>query len=132
MFAPQLRLSDTLKDNAPMILHITSRAEWEAAQRQGVYAADSLAAEGFIHCSTPAQVLGPANAFFRGQAGLVLLQIDPSRLMSPLVYEDLYAGGQDFPHIYGPLNLDAVTGVVDFPPGPDGAFVLPAGISQKA
>ena len=108
-----------------MILHITTGAEWEAAQAQGAYRADSLATEGFIQCSTPEQVLGPANAFYHGQQGLILLLIDEARLAARLVYEDTHGAGTDFPHIYGPLNLDAVTGIVPFPSRPDGSFELP-------
>lgn len=108
-----------------MILHITRRSDWEAAQAMGDYRLDSLDTEGFIHCSTPEQVLGPANELYRGQPELVLLVIDPSRLEARLVYEDLYASGIAFPHIYGPLNLDAVVKVVPFPPGSDGSFELP-------
>ncbi len=108
-----------------MILHITTGAEWEAAQAQGEYRADSLATEEFIHCSTPEQVLGPANAFYHGRQGLVLLLIDEAQLVARLVYEDTHGAGMDFPHIYGPLNLDAVTGVVPFPARPDGTFELP-------
>lgn len=108
-----------------MILHITSRADWEAAQALGDYRLDTLETEGFIHCSTPKQVLGPANEFYRGRHDLVLLVIDPTRLAVELVYEDCYETGAAFPHIYGPLNLDAVTSVVPFPPRPDGTFELP-------
>ncbi len=111
-----------------MILHIVSRAEWEAAVQSGAaYEAPSLADEGFIHCSTAAQVLGPANEFYRGQDELVLLVIDPDKLTAELVYEDCYEKGEKFPHIYGPLNLEAVVEVVDFPAGPDGIFSLPPG-----
>ncbi len=109
-----------------MILHIASREEWAAARALGEYRAGSLAGEGFIHCSTPSQVLGPADALFRGRTDLVLLVIDPARLRVPLVYEDSHGNGVLFPHLYGPLNLDAVTRVVPFPPGPDGRFALPA------
>ncbi len=108
-----------------MILHIARREEWEAAHASGDYRADTLMTEGFIHCSTPAQVLGPANEMFRGQAGLLLLVIDPARLAAELVYEDCYETGQAFPHIYGPLNLDAVVRAVPFPPNGDGRFSLP-------
>ncbi len=108
-----------------MILHITTRADWEGAQALGDYRLNTLETEGFIHCSTLEQVLGPANEFYRGRSDLVLLVIDPARLAAELVYEDCYETGTAFPHIYGPLNLDAVTKVVPFPPRPDGTFVLP-------
>jgi len=109
-----------------MILHIAHRDDWEAALAAGEYRAGSLATEGFIHCSTPEQVLIPANERYQGQRGLLLLVIDPNRLATNLVYEDCYETGMTFPHIYGPLNLDAVLRVVPFPPGPDGRFSLPA------
>jgi uncharacterized protein (DUF952 family) len=109
-----------------MILHITTRADWEAARALGDYRLDTLNTEGFIHCSTPEQVLGTADLFYRGQSGLVLLVIDPARLSAKLVYEDSHGTGNLFPHIYGPLNLDAVVRVVPFSPLPDGSFVLPA------
>jgi len=108
-----------------MILHIAHRHDWEEALLTGDYRANTLAAEGFIHCSTPEQVLGPANALYAGQTDLVLLVIDPPRLEAPLLYEDCYEAGQAFPHIYGPLNLNAVTRVVPFPHSPDGTFTLP-------
>ena len=108
-----------------MILHIAAVSDWEEAQVVGEYRLDTLETEGFIHCSTPQQVLGPANEFYRGQTGLVLLCIDEAQVQSPIVYEDCYEIGQAFPHIYGPLNLDAVTAVLPFPPNADGTFTLP-------
>ena len=109
-----------------MILHITTRDDWEAAQAKGDYRLNTLATEGFIHCSTPEQVLGPANEFYRGRPDLLLLVIDPARLEAKLVYEDLYESGTIFPHIYGPLNLDAVINVLPFPMRTDGTFEMPA------
>ena len=108
-----------------MILHIAYRDEWETAQASGDYRADTLVSEGFIHCSTPTQVLGPANEIYQGQTDLLLLVIDPARLTAGLIYEDCYETGQAFPHIYGPLNLDAVVRAVPFPPNGDGGFSLP-------
>ena len=109
-----------------MILHIAAVDHWEEAQALGEYRLDTLATEGFIHCSTPQQVLGPANEFYRGRSDLVLLIIDPVRLEARLVYEDSYESGTIFPHIYGPLNLEAVINVLPFPARPDGTFELPA------
>ena len=113
-----------------LIVHITTQAAWQEAQSSGVYVGDTLATDGFIHCSTPAQVIQVANERFRGQPGLVLLCMVEERLSSELRYEDCYASGEAFPHIYGPLPVTEVTRVVDFPPEPDGDFSLPALLDQ--
>ncbi|WP_374689003.1 DUF952 domain-containing protein [Promineifilum sp.] len=113
-----------------MILHIAYRHDWEAALLTGDYRANTLTSEGFIHCSTPEQVLGPANALYAGQTDLVLLVIDPPRLTADLVYEDCYEAGQAFPHIYGPLNLEAVEEVIPFAAGVSGIFTLPLELEQ--
>ena len=109
------------------ILHISSRADWHSAQAEGSYKADSLSAQGFIHCSRPDQVLGVANSpnRFDGQDGLVLLCIDPDLVRAEIRHENLDGGDDLFPHIYGPLNLDAVTDTLDFTRGDDGRFNLP-------
>ncbi len=109
-----------------MILHATIREAWVAAQKNGRFEADSLAGQGFIHCSKVDQILRVANMLYRGQKGMVLLVIDPLRLVSTLRWEP----GEDlrealFPHVYGPINLDAVVEVLDFEPGPNGLFSLP-------
>jgi uncharacterized protein (DUF952 family) len=112
------------------IYHITSRCAWAVAQKSGVYAADSLASVGFMHCSRKAQILRVANAFYPSQHGLVILEIDPEILQPELRWE---AGADKvdelFPHLYGLLNLEAVVRVFDFEPGVEGEFSLPAGIT---
>jgi uncharacterized protein (DUF952 family) len=115
-----------------MILHITTYKDWDAAGSAGKYTASSLGTEGFIHCSTVKQAVDTASIFFRGQKGLALLCIDEGRLNAELKYEPPTGGGAHdpdvghlFPHIYGPINLDAVVKVVDFPPNQDGSFTLP-------
>lgn len=107
------------------IYHITLLSDWQREAPAGTYRAESLNTEGFIHCSTAEQIIGTANAIFRGQTGLVLLCLAESRIKPPVVYEDCYETGMQFPHIYGPLNLDAVAYVLPFPPRPDGTFELP-------
>ncbi len=116
-----------------MILHITSRAEWAEAQARGAYIAPSLEAEGFIHCSTEKQVAHVANSFYRGQNELVLLNIDEAKLKPELKWEapagPPAAGiseSDSFPHIFGPINLDAVASVLDFAADPaSGTFSPP-------
>jgi uncharacterized protein (DUF952 family) len=104
------------------ILHITTARAWADAKGAGVYAADSLATEGFIHCSKPEQVVWVANLRFRGRTDLVLLHIDPSRLDAKVVYENLEGGEQLFPHIYGAIPVSAVVDVMAFQPMADGRF----------
>jgi uncharacterized protein (DUF952 family) len=108
-----------------IILHIARQENWEEAQASGLYRAGTLMTEGFIHCSTPEQVVGVANTWFRGQRGLVLLCIDTEALEAEVRYENLESGDELFPHAYGPLNLEAVVRVLDFEPQADGAFALP-------
>lgn len=100
-----------------------------AAQRAGEYRVStfgrSLDEVGYIHCSFAGQVTAVAERIFRGEAGLVLLVIDPGRLVAPLRHENLEGAQELFPHIYGPLNTDAVVGVEDFRRGPDGRFAMP-------
>ncbi len=106
------------------LFHITRRADWQKALEDGAYQADSLASQGFIHCSTRAQVVGVANNIYRGQHGLVLLEIDSRRVQPEIRHENLEGGTDLFPHIYGPLNLEAVEKVIEFEPGADGRFTL--------
>jgi uncharacterized protein (DUF952 family) len=111
-----------------LIFHITSAADWQRAQSEGSYRANSLTTEGFIHCSTQAQIVRTANKYYAGQTGLVLLCIHEEAVRAEVRYEDFNAGDL-FPHIYGPIPLEAVIRVVNFPPGAEGKFTLPAEIA---
>ena len=95
----------------PIIYHVTTAAEWKAAQEKGVYEAASLKAEGFIHCSEEHQVAGVLERYFSGQDNLLKLIIDTTRLTSRYVQEWSPSVRDTFPHIYGPINLDAVNKV---------------------
>ena len=102
--------------------HIASWARWSAAQASGLYRAESLILEGFIHCSTSEQLIGVANELYAGQEGLVLLEIDSGKISAKIRYEDCYDTGQVFPHIYGPIPIESVVRVIDFSPDEDGRF----------
>lgn len=92
------------------ILHITTPAAWAKAREDGELTTPSLSEEGFIHCSTFAQVESTADRIFRGSGDLLALQVEIPRLSAPLKWERATDVGDDFPHIYGPLNVDAVAG----------------------
>jgi uncharacterized protein (DUF952 family) len=103
------------------IFHLALRSDWETARRHGSYTVSTLgrtlAEEGFIHASRADQWQGVRDAFY-GEVGepLVLLVIDTDRLASPVVEETPPDSSETFPHIYGPLNTDAVAQVVPLDP----------------
>ena len=117
-----------------MILHLLSRESWAEAQAHGQLVAPSVATEGFAHCSTEHQMVDVANKYYRGAPNMVLLNIDPAKLVSELKFEPpAHIDGSPalpheplFPHIYGPINLDAVIEVIDFPCDASGTFTTPA------
>ena len=92
----------------PNIYHITTREAWEQALTKGFYEAASLHLEGFIHCSTDQQVEGVLQRYYSGKKDLVKLVIDTEKLKSPLHYELAPSVNEKFPHIYGPLEVEAV------------------------
>lgn len=102
--------------DAPVIYHLTTLQEWEDAQDKGIYEPPSYQREGFIHCSTEEQLEDVMQKHFKQHENLVKLIIDPSRLTSSLRYDKDGEQQQEFPHIYGPLNLEAVTQIVFLDP----------------
>lgn len=102
----------------PHILHITERALWDAARERGTYEMSTrgrtLREEGFVHCSTRAQLPGVAAFLYGSYDGpddLVVLVVDPARLDVPLKYEAPEPGAEEFPHVYGPIPVSAVVDV---------------------
>ena len=96
------------------VFHITTQEAWQAAQANGALT------PAFIHCSQVEQILWVANGIFRGQDDLLLLEIDPRRLQAEIHWD--FVENTFFPHIYGPLNIDAVTTARPFVPDADGIF----------
>ena len=100
----------------------------DGVRRADVYRPDSLRDEGLIHCSYADQVCRVANFLYAGQADLVLLEIDGSRVGADVVDEDLCGSGEPFPHIYGELSWEAVVALHAFPCAEDGTFQLPSAL----
>lgn len=112
------------KSSNEHILHLVSREDWERARAGPDYRGDTLDREGFIHCSTRNQIVKTANRFYPGRTDLLLLCIDPKKVTAEIRYEPA-EDNERFPHIYGPLNLEAVERVITFEPNPNGVFSLP-------
>ncbi len=107
------------------IIHITRRKLWNEAKRKGIYVSESLDSDGFIHCSDINQVTKVANSLFKGQRDLVLLYINEDKVDAEIKYEDLYNAGEDYPHIYGPINIDAIEDIKDLILNQEDNFELP-------
>lgn len=98
------------------IFHLTTESEWQAALREGRYTGSTrgrtLAEEGFIHASRADQWQDVRRRFYADVTEpLVLLVIDTGLLDVPVIPEAA-PGGEEFPHVYGPLNLNAVVQAV--------------------
>lgn len=93
------------------------------------YRAPSLATEGFIHCSYRHQVEWAANKFYTTASELLLLSLDPNRVVSPVRDEDSGAG-ELFPHIYGPIPLTAVVAIDRMTRDAGGRWVVPGTVAD--
>ncbi len=107
------------------IYKIAPRSLWLEAERQGRFTGAPVdLADGFVHFSTADQVRETAARHFAGQDDLLLIAVDEAKLGPALKYEPS-RGGALFPHLYGPLLLDAVNWVRPLPLGGDGTHVFP-------
>lgn len=109
-----------------LIYHVAYSKDWDEALASGKYEVSTrgrtLQEQGFIHGGQISQVEPVANSFYAGEKGLVVLVIDEGRVTSEIKYDDVPGWDLPFPHIYGPLNVDAVTDVVPLEAGADGRF----------
>ena len=114
-----------------MIYHILSKAVWREQELTAPYRHASLSSEGFIHCTgDPVLLVWVANHYFEEQPGdFVILCIDETKVQAPVQWDQV--GERQFPHIYGPLNRDAIVGVADFPRNALGKFLLPTELTGE-
>jgi glutathione S-transferase len=109
--------------------------DWEHGRQAGEYTTSTrgktLADVGFLHASTATQVIPVAGFIHRDDPDdpLVVLVIDTGKLTSPIWHDQVPGWTEPFPHIYGPLNPDAVVDVIELKPRSDGelSFALPDG-----
>lgn len=106
-----------------MIYHIVSQSDWMSAKTAGVYEPESLKIEGFVHCCTAESFTHIANFYFAGREGFVVLEIDESILRADVRWQEV--GAHKFPHIYGPIHLEAVKREAPLEMGSDGLMTFP-------
>lgn len=90
------------------IYHIIKPEWWEKFKGKSSYFSETLDVEKFIHCSTEEQILPTCNRHFKSHQALIVLKLAKEKISSKLIYELAPGVGEEFPHIYGPINLDAV------------------------
>jgi len=105
-----------------MIIYTATCEEWDRIKGQTEFTSDDFHREGFIHCSYPKQTLWVLNKHFRNEEKVILLCIDPKLLKSKWISEDLKGNGEEFPHIYGSINIDAIIKIIDIQPSENGLF----------
>jgi len=124
------------------IYHLVPARIYQAQPVDQPYRPLAFADEGFIHCAAGAeQLVMVANRYFGELAGrLLVLEIELQRLAAPVKFEppippkgSLPAGiirpaancDSLFPHIYGPLNREAISNIFALQRNPAGQWQLP-------
>jgi uncharacterized protein (DUF952 family) len=108
-----------------MIYKICPASAWREAERQGVYRGSPVdASDGYIHFSTASQLAETARKHFFGQTGLFLIAVDADGLGDAVRWERS-RNDELFPHLYGDLDLGAVTGVLSLRARSDGYHDIP-------
>ncbi len=102
------------------ILHLITDQDWASARNGLDWRPPSLEAEGFIHCSEDwNQVRGVVRRLYPGRTDMLVLEVETGQLQAQVVREPSRSG-EIYPHIYGPLNLDAVAAVWQVRPDDNG------------
>ena len=103
-----------------MIYHIATRDEWDEQACEAEYAPLTFEQEGFIHCCDLHQLESVANRYFPGRDDLIILHLVPAKLEPETRYEK--SGEERFPHVYGPINREAIKNTMEAQCNSDGTF----------
>lgn len=111
----------------PAVFHLVEPGDWpaDAAVPGATYRPPSLSSEGFVHLSFAAQVAGSADRHFVAAPELLCVELAVERLGAPLRIEDSYGSGTSYPHLYGPIPLEAVVAVVPMRRDLTGRWAVP-------
>ena len=107
------------------LYHIVSQTEWNKALDEGVYSPESLDSEGFIHFSTRDQVLSTAQRYYAGRTDLLLLKVDSNTSLPEVKFENTVGGTELFPHMYGKLSINKISGIAPLKVDSATNFVFP-------
>lgn len=106
-----------------IIYHLVPIDYWEAQSADRPYTPADYAREGFIHCTRgEAQLAIVANRYYRNdQRAWLVLELEELAITAEVKYEP-GSDGLLYPHIYGPLNREAIRTIRPMPRDPDGTF----------
>jgi uncharacterized protein (DUF952 family) len=93
-----------------LIYHIVLPEVWEKFKDEEFYEADSLKAQGFIHCSFAGQLETVLQRYYKDAERVLILRVEPKLLTSNLV-EEPSTNNEIYPHIYGKINAEAIAGI---------------------
>jgi uncharacterized protein (DUF952 family) len=118
------------------IIITTTDAFWEEAKAKGFYTRStidsSLEDVGFIHATLPNQTTDMLNRHFVNRDDVLLLQVEEKRIKPEVRFEKPLSGRDElFPHIYGPLNIDAVSTTIKPVKDATGHFIRPKELSAS-
>ena len=108
--------------NDDNIYLLSSLAEYQQALNEGVLTRDSLISEGFIHATPRSQLTRLANKYYKDKVQPLILVVDKTLILPEVKWEP--ATGGLYPHIYGPLNMNAVTAIEEISLNKEGIFQL--------
>jgi uncharacterized protein (DUF952 family) len=113
-----------------IIYHLVPADHWHSCEPTTPYLPRDFERDGFIHCTRSLDLLlQVANTLYRNTPGeFLLLVIDERQVTAEIKYEN---GESSFPHIYGPLNRDAIVAIQPMPRHDDGRFELPTGVDES-
>lgn len=106
-----------------MIYHIVTPKYWEQFTEKDTYFSETFEQENFIHCSTIEQLSGVLERYYAGAGNVLKLEIDEAKLSTKPIYE-IAANGEEFPHIYGGINKNAIVGITTLSEDAPGKYVL--------
>lgn len=95
-----------------LIYHIVLPEAWEKFKELPFYEHESLAGEGFIHCSYRNQLEEVLERYYKNAEKVLILHISPARLdPAANLIAERSTGGEVYPHIYGKINQTAIVSV---------------------
>jgi uncharacterized protein (DUF952 family) len=112
----ELRKSIAESEKKMKIYHIVTPEVWEKFKDEELYEAESLAMEGFIHCSFEGQLEGVLERYYQDAEKVLIMEIETNKLFSKMVSEPS-TNDELYPHIYGKINKNAIVAVKEIERG---------------